>query len=471
MASALELGQARTPRRRAGRRWPGYHRARAAASRRRNAPERSTTRAPAASRLRRDLRGRGLGQREEHDVRRRASTAATSSGEPRHPRCAPAPAAAAACWSPATRSPASATRAGWRASRRHQLLSGIAGRPAMTARIGIRPAAAHARRSITGSLPDATLCVEKNTYTIRLRLSTRAPGRLAASPMYTDSSGRISIFHAIQHHEATPSHGHPPDRRARARPQPGGAAAAAARPRLRRDAGDTLARHQGARAGQARRRTARIKPAGAGRPPARRRGRARLSRALGEYLAGAEPCSSWSCLKTGPGQAQLLGAGPGPRAACRTSSAPLPATTRFWSWPATCAQRAHGRRSERLDQAGRRSGGALRWAPACCRGRRLCERISTSQAAAGFAIALIAQRCYVTTSLVWPLRCRSRSRGVRFRRVVSLRSSAVRRRRDRQPGVGGGAGRLRRADAGDARRDSRGADRDPGAGPPRSRRG
>src|SRR5438477_7289749 len=83
-----------------------------------------------------------------------------------------------------------------------------------------------------------TVCIGKNTYTDKRGFDQQ-------KSMYTLSSSL---------HEIATSGRHPGTRRTRAAPQPGGAPPPAAAARLRGDAGDDLAGHQGARPREARRR-------------------------------------------------------------------------------------------------------------------------------------------------------------------------------------------------------------------------
>ena len=66
--------------------------------------------------------------------------------------------------------------------------------------------------------------------------------------------------------------------------------------------------------------------------------RSLLQRALGEYLTRVDRVQQMVLLRTGPGQAQLLGVALD-RARLRRWSAPLPATTRFSSSRPMCAAR------------------------------------------------------------------------------------------------------------------------------------
>ena len=99
---------------------------------------------------------------------------------------------------------------------------------------------------------------------------------------------------------------HSRHRRARSHPQPGTVAAAAGGARIRGDSSHALARHQGDRAGEALLGW-RVPAGGRGCAPSHRPPSPRLRARSAEYLAGAVPVQQLVVLRTGPGQAQLLG--------------------------------------------------------------------------------------------------------------------------------------------------------------------
>ena len=129
--------------------------------------------------------------------------------------------------------------------------------------------------------------------------------------------------------------------RPRAAPQPGAAPPPAAPARLRRHAGDDLARHQGARPREARRRR-RLSAAGRRHDESRRRRSPRSSARPPSSCAASSACSSSSSSAPGVGPGAAAGRSPSIARSCRRRSAPSAATTRSWSSRAT---RAAPRRS------------------------------------------------------------------------------------------------------------------------------
>ena len=112
------------------------------------------------------------------------------------------------------------------------------------------------------------------------------------------SSRLHEIVYQLSAHESPPPGRHPRTDRPRAAPQPGAAAPPSAPARLRRDAGDDLARHQGSRAGEARRRR-RLPAARAPRRRTPRRRSTALERAAAEFLRRVDRVQQLVVVRTG----------------------------------------------------------------------------------------------------------------------------------------------------------------------------
>ena len=209
-------------------------------------------------------------------------------------------------------------------------------------------------------------------------------------------------------------------------PQPGAAAPPHARGRLRRDAGDAVARHPRARAGQGWTPTAPIRRR-RGRRPNGQTPASVLQRALGAQLRRIDRVQQLVLLRTGLGQAQSLcalldGAG------CPTWSARSPATTRFWS-----SRRMRGVRAtlvKRLEEMSKRMKSPVSCSPIPAGSTRR-RRFPGSSTRMGVEVVTRDARCRpgrtssASARAGARLRRRARARGRRARRVRARRAAPV----------------------------------------------